>query len=63
MAVPVSFTTNPEGADLYVDGTFVGSHTVEFRKAGFKTWSKPLGVLQGTGTELSVELEAEAPKE
>jgi hypothetical protein len=74
-SVPVAFTTNPAGADVYVDGTFVGttpltqlrlivgSHAVEFRKAGFKTWSKPVGVLQGTGTEVSVELEAEPPKE
>ncbi len=56
------------GADIEVDGTFVGStpstvavaagqHTITVKKKGYVDWSRTMNV-SGTGTRLSAELEA-----
>jgi PEGA domain len=71
-AVPVaasqlSVSSNPAGADIEVDGNFVGNtpstvdvasgeHTVVVKKTGYKDWSRTLKVTGGT-VNLSVEFE------
>lgn len=79
-AVPVTSTTTPAaqaslvvessaaGADIEVDGAFVGStpstvsvatgaHTIVVKKKGFADWSRTMNV-SGTGVRLNAELEA-----
>ncbi len=63
----VSVNSTPAGADIEIDGSFVGNtpskvtltpgtHTVVVKKSGFGDWSKTLTVTSGTIT-LSAELE------
>lgn len=63
----LSVSSNPAGADIEVDGNFVGNtpstidvasgeHTVVVKKAGYKDWSRTLKVTGGT-VNLSVEFE------
>ena len=71
--VPVAIRTQPDGAEVYIDGGFVGtspleelhlkagSHTLEIRKKGFQTWTKTLSVLPESPTRLDVELEQDKP--
>jgi hypothetical protein len=58
----------PDGADIEVDGSFVGNtpsdvqvaegeHTVSVKKAGFKDWERKLKVSGGSSVHLSAELE------
>jgi hypothetical protein len=58
----------PDGADIEVDGNFVGStpsdvqvaegeHTVSVEKAGFKDWVRKLKVSGGSSVHLNAELE------
>jgi hypothetical protein len=58
----------PPGADIEVDGNFVGNtpsdvqvadgeHTVSVKKAGFKDWQRKLKVSSGSSVHLSAELE------
>ncbi len=58
----------PPGADIEVDGNFVGNtpsdvqvadgeHTVSVKKAGFKEWQRKLKVSSGSSVHLSAELE------
>jgi hypothetical protein len=71
-AVPVSaklqIESDPPGADIEVDGSFVGNtpsdvqvaegdHTVTIKKAGFKDWERKLKVSGGSSVRLSTELE------
>jgi PEGA domain len=60
--------SNPPGADIEVDGSFVGNtpsdvrvtdgeHTVTVRKPGFKDWERKLKVSGGSSVNLSSELE------
>jgi hypothetical protein len=71
-AVPVSaklqIESDPPGADIEVDGSFVGNtpsdvqvaegdHTVTIKKAGFKDWERKLKVSGGSNVRLSTELE------
>jgi PEGA domain len=60
--------SNPPGADIEVDGSFVGStpsdvqvsegdHTVSVKKAGFKSWERKLKVNAGSNVHLNAELE------
>lgn len=76
-ATPVSTTTStgkltvvsvPDGADIEVDGSFVGNtpsdiqvsegdHSVSVRKAGFKTWVRKLKTSAGSSVRLNAELE------
>jgi hypothetical protein len=63
----LSVNSTPEGADIEVDGNFVGNtpsilelaagdHTVSVKKAGFKTWEKTIKISGGDVT-LKAELE------
>jgi PEGA domain-containing protein len=60
--------SNPPGADIEVDGSFVGNtpsdvqvaegdHTVTVKKAGFKDWERKVKVSGGSSVNLSSELE------
>ncbi len=60
--------SSPPGADIEVDGSFVGNtpsdvqvaegdHTVVVKKAGFKNWERKLKSSAGSSVHLSVELE------
>jgi len=64
----VTVSTNPAGADISVDGAFVGNapadlklppgkHTVAISLDGFKTWSRDMTVLAGSKTNLDATLE------
>ena len=66
----VSFNANPANAEVYVDGEFrgtvpvtlqlpAGAHAVEFRLAGFTTWSRDLVVVAGDDTRVTATLQPE----
>ena len=77
-AVPAVATTGklsvsslPDGADIEVDGNFVGNtpsdiqvadgaHTVSVKKTGFKDWERKLKVSSGSSVHLNAELEKAA---
>jgi hypothetical protein len=63
--------SNPPGADIEVDGSFVGNtpsdvqvaegdHTVSVKKAGFKDWERKVKVSGGSSVNLTSELEKAA---
>ncbi|PYT61408.1 MAG: hypothetical protein DMG35_09395 [Acidobacteria bacterium] len=67
----LSVTSIPDGADIEVDGSFVGNtpsdidvpageHTVTVKKSGFQTWEKKLKVTGGSNVHLKAELEKSA---
>jgi hypothetical protein len=58
----------PDGADIEVDGNFVGNtpsdvqvaegdHTVSLKKTGFKDWERKLKVSSGSSVHLNAEME------
>ncbi|MFZ0804672.1 MAG: PEGA domain-containing protein [Candidatus Sulfotelmatobacter sp.] len=60
--------SDPSGADIQLDGSFVGntpsdvqvpegSHTITVKKAGFKDWERTLKVSAGSDVHLSAQLE------
>ncbi|MGA7889142.1 MAG: PEGA domain-containing protein [Candidatus Sulfotelmatobacter sp.] len=60
--------SDPPGADIEVDGSFVGNtpsdvqvaegdHTVTVKKSGFKDWERKLKVSRGSSVHLNAELE------
>jgi len=60
--------SNPSGADIEVDGSFVGNtpsdvqvtegdHTVTVKKAGFKDWERKMKISAGSSVHLNAELE------
>jgi hypothetical protein len=60
--------SNPPGADIEVDGSFVGNtpsdiqvaegdHTITVKKAGFKDWERKLKITGGSNIHLSAELD------
>jgi PEGA domain len=64
----VNITSNPAGADVLVDGDFVGNspanlklaagkHTITVKMSGYKDWSRDLNVQAGSDVQLSVTLE------
>ena len=64
----LSVVSIPDGADIEVDGDFVGNapadlqladgeHTVTVKKSGFKDWQRKLKVTSGSNLRLSAELE------
>lgn len=64
----VSVASEPDGADIEVDGSFVGNtpsdievgtgeHTIAVKKSGFKAWEKKLKVNAGSSVRLKAELE------
>jgi len=66
----ISVTSTPPGADIYIDGNFVGStpssmsatvgeHAISIKKRGYKTWERTLKVLGGK-INITAELEQAA---
>jgi hypothetical protein len=64
----LSVSSVPDGADIEVDGSFVGNtpsdvqvvegdHTVTVKKAGFKDWERKLKVSGGSSVHLNAQLE------
>lgn len=64
----LSIVSIPDGADIEVDGSFVGNapsdvqvaegdHTVTIKKTGFKDWERKMKVSGGSSVHLSAELE------
>lgn len=64
----VAVASMPDGADIEVDGSFVGNtpsdvevgagdHTIAVKKSGFKSWEKKLKVNAGSSIHLKAELE------
>jgi PEGA domain-containing protein len=64
----LSLGSVPDGADIEVDGSFVGNtpsdvqvaegeHTVSIKKTGFKDWQRTLKVTGGSSVHLNAELE------
>jgi len=64
----LSIASVPDGADIEIDGSFVGNapsdvqlpdgyHTVTVKKAGFKDWERTLKVTGGSNVHLNAELE------
>jgi hypothetical protein len=64
----LSITSAPNGADLEVDGNFVGNlpakiqltpgkHDIKISKAGYHSWTRTLTVLEGSTVELNATLE------
>lgn len=64
----LSVTSTPDGADIEVDGSFVGNapsdlqlsegeHTIAVKKVGFKDWMRKLKVSGGSSVHLNAELE------
>lgn len=67
----LSITAIPDGADIELDGSFVGNapsdlqvaegeHTVTVKKAGFKDWDRKIRVSGGSSVRLNAELEKAA---
>ena len=67
----LSVASTPDGADIEVDGSFVGNtpsdidvpagdHTVTVKKSSFQTWEKKLKVSSGSNVHLKAELEKSA---
>lgn len=64
----VSLTSNPDGADVYVDGQFYGNspatlklkpgkHTIGVKMAGYKDWSRDISTDSGGESHLTAVLE------
>jgi len=64
----VSVSTIPDGADISVDGNFVGNapatlklragkHVISVSQQGYKAWSRELSVLPGSDVKLKAALE------
>jgi len=64
----LSIVSIPDGADIELDGSFVGNapsdvqvaegdHTVAVKKAGFKDWERKMKVSGGSSVHLNAELE------
>lgn len=64
----ISVTSNPDGADVYVDDAFVGNtpatlnlnsgkHTVKVSQQGYKDWSKEVAVFAGSEVGLKATLD------
>jgi len=68
MSGKVQLESNPSGADIEIDGNFVGNtpsdvqveegdHTISVKKSGFTTWERKVKVSGGSSIHLSAELE------
>jgi len=64
----LSVTSVPDGADIEVDGSFVGNtpsdvqvlegdHEVVIKKTGFKNWERKLKASAGSSVRVGAELE------
>lgn len=67
----LSVGSEPSGADIEVDGSFVGNtpsevqvsdgeHTISVKKAGFTKWERKLKVSAGSNIHLNAELQKES---
>jgi hypothetical protein len=67
----LSIASTPDGADIEIDGSFVGNapselqltegdHTIAVKKPGYKDWSRQLKVSGGSSVRLNAELEKSA---
>lgn len=68
MSAKLQLESDPSGADIEVDGNFVGNtpsevrvadgeHTISVKKSGFKDWQRKLKVSDGSSVHLNAELE------
>jgi hypothetical protein len=68
MSVKVQLESNPSGADIEIDGSFVGNtpsdiqvaegdHTISVKKSGFTTWERKMKINGGSSIHLNAELE------
>ena len=73
MDSPVTIKSSPDGADILVDGKYVGStpsvvrlstgdHQMEIAKSGFKSWKRTMAVSSGSELTIDATLEAEKPQ-
>jgi hypothetical protein len=64
----LSLSSDPSGADIEIDGSFVGNtpsdlqvaegeHTIAVKKSGFKDWQRTMKVSSGSNVHLNAELE------
>ena len=64
----MNISSNPTGADVSVDGEFVGNspaalklapgkHTLSVKMAGYKDWSREITVYSGSEVQLAANLE------
>jgi PEGA domain len=71
VSAKLQLESDPPGADIEVDGSFVGNtpsdvqvaegeHTVSVKKTGFKDWERKLKVSGGSSVHLNAELEKAA---
>jgi hypothetical protein len=70
-SIPVSITSTPNGAEIYVDGAFIGSapielyrvepgqHVLEAKKTGFQIWRRTITIQPGAPVTVRAELQAE----
>jgi PEGA domain-containing protein len=67
-AAKLQLESNPSGADIELDGNFVGNtpsdvqvpegeHTITVKKPGFTVWERKMKVTAGSSVHLSAELE------
>jgi len=67
----IQMESDPQGADIELDGSFVGNtpsdvqvtegdHTIKVKKAGYKDWERTLKVSAGSSVHLNAELEKAA---
>ncbi|HKT89678.1 MAG TPA: PEGA domain-containing protein, partial [Candidatus Sulfotelmatobacter sp.] len=67
----IQLESDPPGADIELDGSFVGDtpsdvqvaegdHTIKVKKPGFKDWDRTLKVSAGSSVHLNAELEKAA---
>jgi hypothetical protein len=68
VSAKLQMESDPPGADIEIDGSFVGNtpsdvqvtdgeHTVLVKKTGFKDWARKLKVSAGSSVHLNAELE------
>jgi hypothetical protein len=66
----VDFDSSPTGAEIYIDGTLVGTtpasprvppgrHTIEFRLRGYRSWTQAMVVVSGSHPTVRKTLEKE----
>lgn len=69
----VNVSSNPTGADVLVDGDFVGNspailklapgkHTISVKMSGYADWSKEITVESGADVQLTANLEKPSPQ-
>ena len=64
----IAVTSTPDGADIFVDGAFIGNapatlklspgkHTIRVALSGYKEWTREITVLAGSELKLTATLE------